>query len=57
MVGCFIGMLVGIFISLNLTTIIKYIENIVGHSILSGDVYFIDFYPLSCILPMYFMSC
>ncbi|MDR5616182.1 lipoprotein-releasing ABC transporter permease subunit LolE [Arsenophonus sp.] len=45
MVGCFIGMLVGIFISLNLTTIIKCIESIVGHPILSGDVYFIDFLP------------
>ncbi|MFP3028943.1 MAG: lipoprotein-releasing ABC transporter permease subunit LolE [Arsenophonus sp.] len=45
MVGCFIGMLVGIFISLNLTTFIKYIENIVGYPILSGDVYFIDFLP------------
>lgn len=45
MVGCFIGMSVGIFISLNLTTIIKCIESIVGHTILSGDVYFIDFLP------------
>ncbi|MGP1923756.1 MAG: lipoprotein-releasing ABC transporter permease subunit LolE [Arsenophonus sp. NEOnobi-MAG3] len=45
MVGCFIGMLVGIFISLNLTTIIKYIENILDHPILSSDVYFINFLP------------
>ncbi|MFP3013375.1 MAG: lipoprotein-releasing ABC transporter permease subunit LolE [Arsenophonus sp. NC-QC1-MAG3] len=45
MIGCFIGMLVGIFISLNLTTIIKYIENIINHPILSGDIYFIDFLP------------
>ncbi|MGP1945191.1 MAG: lipoprotein-releasing ABC transporter permease subunit LolE [Arsenophonus sp. ET-KM2-MAG3] len=44
-VGCFIGVLFGIFISLNLMTIIKYIENIINHQILFGDVYFIDFLP------------
>ncbi|MFP3014589.1 MAG: lipoprotein-releasing ABC transporter permease subunit LolE [Arsenophonus sp.] len=44
-IGCFIGALIGIFISLNLMIIIKYIENIIGRSILSGDVYFIDFLP------------
>ncbi|MGP1930567.1 MAG: lipoprotein-releasing ABC transporter permease subunit LolE [Arsenophonus sp. ET-YP4-MAG3] len=44
-IGCFIGVLLGIFISLNLTTIIKYIENIINHPILFGDIYFIDFLP------------
>lgn len=45
MIGCFVGILVGVFISLNLTAIIKYIENIIDHQILSGNVYFIDFLP------------
>ncbi|MDT9587206.1 MAG: lipoprotein-releasing ABC transporter permease subunit LolE [Candidatus Arsenophonus melophagi] len=45
MIGCFIGILSGIFISLKLTFIIQWIENNIGHPILSGDVYFIDFLP------------
>ncbi len=45
LVGSLIGVILGITISLNLTTIIKGIEKIVGHPILSGDVYFIDFLP------------
>ncbi|WMY97068.1 MAG: lipoprotein-releasing ABC transporter permease subunit LolE [Arsenophonus sp.] len=43
--SCFIGVLIGILISLNLTSIIKYIENIFNYSFLSGEVYFIDFLP------------
>lgn len=45
LVGSLIGVVLGITISLNLTTIIKGIEKVVGHPILSGDVYFIDFLP------------
>ncbi|AMA64638.1 Lipoprotein-releasing system transmembrane protein LolE [Candidatus Arsenophonus lipoptenae] len=44
-IGCFFGLLIGISISLNLTDITKYIENIIGHPILSSDIYFIDFLP------------
>ncbi|WMY96456.1 MAG: lipoprotein-releasing ABC transporter permease subunit LolE [Arsenophonus sp.] len=45
MFSCFIGILIGILISLNLTSIIKYMENIFDYSFLSGEVYFIDFLP------------
>ncbi len=45
MFGCFIGILLGVFISLNLTNIIKYIENIIEYPIFSGGIYFINFLP------------
>ncbi|WMY94722.1 MAG: lipoprotein-releasing ABC transporter permease subunit LolE [Arsenophonus sp.] len=45
MFSCFIGVLVGSIISLHLTSIIKFIENIFNYSFLSGEVYFIDFLP------------
>ena len=38
-------MVLGVLVSLNLTTLIKGLEVIIGHPILSGDVYFIDFLP------------
>jgi len=31
--------------SLNLTAIIKALESLIGHKVLSGDIYFIDFLP------------
>ena len=45
LVGSLIGVVLGVLISLNLTTIIKGLEVIIGHPILSGDIYFIDFLP------------
>ncbi|SUC35875.1 Lipoprotein-releasing system transmembrane protein lolE [Providencia rustigianii] len=45
LVGSLIGVVLGVLVSLNLTTLIKGLEILVGHSILSGDVYFIDFLP------------
>ncbi|PHM33445.1 lipoprotein-releasing ABC transporter permease subunit LolE [Xenorhabdus innexi] len=45
MVGSIIGAIVGIFMALNLTAIIKWIERLSGHQFLSGDIYFIDFLP------------
>ncbi|CAE1145202.1 lipoprotein-releasing ABC transporter permease subunit LolE [Serratia rhizosphaerae] len=45
LVGSLSGVVVGIFASLQLTNIIKLIEKMVGHSFLSGDIYFIDFLP------------
>ncbi|MBS0924409.1 lipoprotein-releasing ABC transporter permease subunit LolE [Providencia sp. JGM181] len=45
LVGSLIGVVLGVLISLNLTTMIKGLEVIIGHPILSGDVYFIDFLP------------
>jgi lipoprotein-releasing system permease protein len=45
LLGCLLGALIGIYVALNLTDIVKFIENIVGHKFLSGDIYFIDFLP------------
>lgn len=44
-VGSIIGAVAGCYIALNLTDIIKSIENVIGRKILSGDIYFIDFLP------------
>lgn len=45
LVGCLFGALCGVYIALNLTGIIKYLEDLLGHKFLSGDIYFIDFLP------------
>ena len=44
-IGCAVGALLGIYISLNLTEIVLAMESFFGTSVLSGDVYFIDFIP------------
>jgi len=44
-IGCILGALSGIYLAQHLTGIIKFIENIIGHKFLSGDIYFIDFLP------------
>ncbi|AKJ42038.1 lipoprotein-releasing ABC transporter permease subunit LolE [Pragia fontium] len=45
LVGSICGVVVGVVVSLQLTHIIKMIENLIGHHFLSGGVYFIDFLP------------
>lgn len=45
LVGSLSGVVVGVIASLQLTNIIKGIEKLMGHSFLSGDIYFIDFLP------------
>ncbi|MDH2998865.1 lipoprotein transporter subunit LolE [Pasteurellaceae bacterium LFhippo2] len=45
MKGALFGVILGGLISLNLTSIIKGIENLVGAKLLSDGVYFIDFLP------------
>ena len=44
-VGCLFGAICGVYIALNLTKIVKYLERLFGHQFLSGDIYFIDFLP------------
>ncbi|MDR0805749.1 MAG: lipoprotein-releasing ABC transporter permease subunit LolE [Enterobacteriaceae bacterium] len=45
LLGSISGVIVGIVVSLQLTNMIKMIENLLGHHFLSGGVYFIDFLP------------
>lgn len=43
--GSVIGAVAGVLIALNLTTLIRRLERLLGHRLLSGDIYFIDFLP------------
>ncbi|WP_075181017.1 lipoprotein-releasing ABC transporter permease subunit LolE [Pantoea sp. 1.19] len=45
LVGSLCGVVVGVLVALNLTPIMRGIERITGHRLLSGDIYFIDFLP------------
>jgi lipoprotein-releasing system permease protein len=44
-VGCLVGMSLGILISLNLTDIVLALESLFNAKVMSGGVYFIDFIP------------
>jgi lipoprotein-releasing system permease protein len=44
-IGCAFGAAAGVYIALNLTSLIKHIETLLDHKFLSGDIYFIDFLP------------
>lgn len=43
--GSVCGVVAGVVVALNLTAIIKGLEQLLGHRLLSGDIYFIDFLP------------
>ena len=43
--GSLVGVLTGIYLALNLTEIIRSVEDFFGVKFLSADVYFIDFLP------------
>jgi lipoprotein-releasing system permease protein len=43
--GTFLGVLLGVVVSINLAAFAGFIEDLVGIQFLSGDVYFIDFLP------------
>ncbi|OOF32077.1 lipoprotein-releasing ABC transporter permease subunit LolE [Salinivibrio proteolyticus] len=43
--GSLIGSVLGVLLASNLTQLIQWIEQVVGHRFLSGDVYFINFLP------------
>ena len=45
MKGCVIGIILGVLLSLNLTRLIRGIEGLTGHKLLSDGIYFIDFLP------------
>jgi lipoprotein-releasing system permease protein len=43
--GCVVGGLLGVYLALNLTDIIVWLENAMQVKFLSSDIYFIDFLP------------
>ena len=43
--GCFIGGVSGVYLSLNLTFIVSTIETWLGKTFMSGDIYFINYLP------------
>lgn len=45
MKGCLLGILLGVFLSLNLTALIQGFEALIGRKLLSDGIYFIDFLP------------
>lgn len=45
MKGCFIGILFGVILSLNLTSLIQGLEHFIGRKLLSDGIYFVDFLP------------
>jgi len=45
LLGSVIGVVIGVIGALQLTAIIAWIEKLIGHQFLSGDIYFIDFLP------------
>ncbi|MCK3657516.1 lipoprotein transporter subunit LolE [Pasteurellaceae bacterium Pebbles2] len=45
MKGCLIGIVLGVFLALNLTALIQGLEQILGRKLLSDGVYFVDFLP------------
>ncbi|QUJ69114.1 lipoprotein-releasing ABC transporter permease subunit LolE [Photobacterium sp. GJ3] len=45
LIGSLFGALLGSVVALNLTTIAKGIERLIGHQFLSGDIYFVNFLP------------
>ncbi|MGF1714312.1 lipoprotein-releasing ABC transporter permease subunit LolE [Photobacterium chitinilyticum] len=44
-IGSLLGASLGSLVAINLTTLIKGLENVIGHQFLSGDIYFVDFLP------------
>lgn len=45
LLGSVIGVVIGVLVSWQLTPIIRGVEALTGHKLLSGDIYFIDFLP------------
>lgn len=45
LLGSVSGVIIGVLVSWQLTPIINIIEKLIGHQLLSGDIYFIDFLP------------
>ena len=45
MKGCLIGIVLGVILALNLTSLIQGLESVIGRKLLSDGIYFVDFLP------------
>jgi len=45
LLGSVSGVVTGVLVALNLTPVMRGIEHLTGHTLLAGDIYFIDFLP------------
>ncbi|MBV7260976.1 lipoprotein-releasing ABC transporter permease subunit LolE [Photobacterium sp. 2_MG-2023] len=45
LIGSLLGAVLGASVALNLTSIARFVEKLIGHPFLSGDIYFVDFLP------------
>lgn len=43
--GSLAGSVAGVLVAMNLTRLVKGLENLIGHHFLSGDIYFVNFLP------------
>lgn len=44
-IGCLVGIVLGVILSLQLSNIIRFIESLMGHKLLDSHIYFVDFLP------------
>ena len=44
-IGSFVGVILGVIISLQLSNIMMFVERIIGHKLLDSQIYFVDFLP------------
>ncbi|AIN47344.1 Lipoprotein releasing system transmembrane protein LolE [Candidatus Palibaumannia cicadellinicola] len=45
LLGCIIGAVIGVVVAVHLTKLVTELEQLLGHSLLSSDIYFINFLP------------
>lgn len=55
-VGIASGSIIGVLLALNLSTLLKALENLLGISFLSGDIYFVNFLPSQLHWPDVFIT-
>jgi len=44
-IGSLVGASLGVYLSINLSDLFSAFENLIGHKLISGDIYFIDYLP------------
>lgn len=57
LIGNLLGTVAGILLSLNVSSIIKWVETVAGHQFLNADVYFISYLPSQLLWSDVFLVC